>query len=361
MGQRRAAEATGSGRPDHGENLMEALIEHDIETDIITLGFAARLLLTNLDRELIVERAAENLGDFGKSDNVGIFLLEPEGQLLCPGGLIARAGVTRSFRVPAENSPIERILADKGPDYFPLAFVEGIPVPCDGAGIEKRRCLCAPLIAANNQPIGLVTFDCAADDALPPLMMQSLLLLLTIVAVALETTRLFQMAVYDGLTGLYIRRYFDLRLAEEENRVRRYGGKTAILMLDIDHFKGVNDRYGHQTGDEVLREVARIVRSSVRPALDAACRYGGEELAVIMPDTDAAGALVAAERIRQRVESQLVEGPQGPFGVTLSGGIASMDQPGAVPRMELLRRADSALYRAKEQGRNRILLWQQNP
>lgn len=333
-------------------------MDHDIEADIITLGFAARLLLTNLDRELIIERAAENLGDFGKSENVGLFLLEPEGRLLCVGGLIANGSVTRSFTVEVEGGPFKEILEEKSPETFALEHVEGIPVPCAGEGQGKRKCLCAPLIAANNQPIGMVTFDCAADASFPPLMMQSLLLLLTIVAVALETTRLFQMAVYDGLTGLYIRRYFDLRLAEEENRVKRYGGKVAILMLDIDHFKGVNDRYGHQTGDEVLREVAKIVKSSVRQALDSPCRYGGEEFVAVLPDTDAAGALILAERIRQRVGTQIMEGPEGPFNVTLSGGIAFMDQQGWLPKTELLKRADSALYRAKEQGRNQIRVWQ---
>jgi len=333
---------------------MDAPIKHDIEEDIITLGFAARLLMANLDRDLIIERAAENLGDFGKSENIGLFLLEPEGKLLCAGGLIANVAVARSLKVAVEGTPFERILADKCPDYCSLEYIEGIPAPCAGEGIAKRKCLCAPLIAANNQPIGMVTFDYTDDFTFSPLMMQSLLLLLTIVAVALETSRLFQMAVYDGLTGLYIRRYFDLRLAEEENRIKRYGGKLAILMLDIDHFKGVNDRYGHQMGDDVLREVAGIVKLSVRQALDSPCRYGGEEYVVILPDTDVSGALVLAERIRERVQNHVMQGPEGPFNITLSGGIAFMDQPGFMPRMELLKKADDALYRAKEKGRNQI-------
>jgi diguanylate cyclase (GGDEF)-like protein len=338
---------------------MEEPIQHDIEEDIITLGFAARLLMANLDRKLIIERASENLGDFGKSENIGLFLMEPEGQLLCAGGLIGNVPVTRLFKVALENTPFEQILTDKYPDYFSLQYMEGIPVPCTGDGVEKRKCLCTPLIAANNQPIGMVTFDYASDYSFSPLMMQSLLLLLTIVAVALETTRLFQMAVYDGLTGLYIRRYFDLRLAEEENRIKRYGGKLAILMMDIDHFKGVNDRYGHQQGDDVLRDVADIVKLSVRQALDSACRYGGEEFVVIMPDTDLAGAEILAERIRDSVQNHIMQGPEGPYSVTLSGGIAFMDQQGFIPKTELLKRADTALYLAKHSGRNQIQVCKQ--
>jgi diguanylate cyclase (GGDEF)-like protein len=339
---------------------MEAIVDHNLEEDIITLGFAARLLMANLDRKLIIERASDNLGDFGKSENIGLFLMEQEGQLVCAGGLIGNVGVTRSFKVALEATPFEQILADKYPNYFSLRYIEGIPVPCDGEGVEKRKCMCAPLIAANNQPIGMVTFDYTADYSFSPLMMQSLLLLLTIVAVALETTRLFQMAVYDGLTGLYIRRYFDLRLAEEENRIKRYGGRLAIFMMDIDHFKGVNDRYGHQQGDDVLRDVANIVKLSVRQALDSACRYGGEEFVVIMPDTDLAGALILAERIRESVQNHFMQGPDGNFNVTLSGGIAYMDQQGFIPRLELLKKADSALYRAKENGRNQIQVWKQD-
>ena len=337
--------------------MKEALINHNIEDDIITLGFAARLIMTNLDRELIIERASESMGDFGKSYNLGLFLLDLEGQLLCAGGLIDNAGVTRFFKVETEGTPFEHILADKYPDYFPLQYINGIPVPCAGEGVEKRRCLCAPLIASNNVPIGVVTFDYADDFSLAPLMMQSLLLLLTIVAVALETSRLFQLAVYDGLTGLYIRRYFDLRLAEEENRIKRYGGKVAILMMDIDHFKGINDRYGHQQGDDVLRDLAHILKLSVRQDLDSACRYGGEEFVVIMPDTDLAGALILAERIRESVQNHIMKNPEGDFGVTMSGGIAFMDQHGFVPRAELLKKADSALYQAKENGRNQIQVW----
>jgi diguanylate cyclase (GGDEF)-like protein len=340
--------------------MTETIINHDIEDEIISLGFAARLIMSNLDRELIIERASESLGDFGKSDNIGLFLLGKEGQLLCAGGLIAKESVTRIFTVELENTSFEQSLANKYPDYFPLEYIEGIPVPSSGIGAENRRCLCAPLIAANNQVIGMVTFDYAADFSLSPLMTQSLLLLLTIVAVALETTRLFQLAVYDGLTGLYIRRYFDLRLTEEENRIKRYGGKLAILMMDIDHFKSVNDRYGHQQGDEVLREVADIIKLSVRQTLDSPCRYGGEEFVVIIPDTDLDGALILAERIREGVQNHIMEGPEGEFNVTLSGGIAFMDQQGHIPRIELLKKADIALYRAKENGRNQIQVWKED-
>ena len=272
-------------------NTSARIANHNIEDDMITLGFAARLLLVNLDRELIIERAFESMADFGASDRIGMFVFDQEGFLACVGGLIDNGKEKRSFRIDELASPWEQIFVTKNHAYLPLAYQEGIPVPVSSDGIEGGKCLCAPLVAANNQVVGIVTFAYASDFSMPPLMMQSLILLLTIVAVALETARLFQQAIYDGLTGLYIRRYFDLRLTEEENRIRRYGGRMAILMADIDHFKRINDTYGHQLGDQVLREVADIIKLSIRKDLDSPCRYGGEEFVVIMPDTDPAGAL----------------------------------------------------------------------
>lgn len=337
---------------------MDAIIHHNIENDIITLGFAARLLLTNLERDIIIERACEAMADFGVSDRLGLFLFDQKGDLLCVGGFVQRIFQKRAFVVITEETPWDTIIDQKHDGYFSLDYEEEMPMPVYQGGTPGRKCLCSPLIAANNRMIGLVTFDHHADFQIPALMMQSLLLLLTIVAVALETARLFQQAVFDGLTGLYIRRYFDLRLTEEENRVKRYGGKLAILMMDVDHFKAINDRYGHQQGDVVLRDVADIIRNSVRKELDSACRYGGEEFVVIMPDTDLGGALILAERIRHSIQNHTFETPEGLFHVTLSGGIAFMDQTAFMPGIELLKRADNALYLAKANGRNQIQVWE---
>ena len=336
---------------------MKRIVDHNIEEDIVTLGFAARLLLTNLDRDVIIDRSFESMSDFGLSDRVGLFLYDSDEVLRCVGGDIGEEKRKCSFPVAVEGKPWERVITGKSHDYFPLEYVQDIPFPATGDGTPGRKCLCAPLVAVNNQVIGMVTFDHAEEFSLSPIMMQSLLLLLTIVAVALETARLFQQAVYDGLTGLYIRRYFDLRLVEEENRIRRYGGRMAVLIMDVDYFKGINDCFGHQQGDIVLRGIADIIKSSVRQELDSPCRYGGDEFVVIMPDTDLSGALILAERVRKSIQKHLFQSSDGPFSVTLSGGLAFMDQQGLIPRFELLKRADEALYHAKESGRNQIQIW----
>lgn len=165
--------------------------------------------------------------------------------------------------------------------------------------------------------------------------------------------KLEELSIRDGLTDLYNRREFDNRLQEEMLRARRYNKPFSVLMLDIDHFKNVNDRYGHQAGDEILIAVADLVRLSVRP-VDVACRYGGEELAVILPETTKEGARVVAERIRHTVEESLTATPQGDtIQVTVSIGLATFPHDGDTGA-QLIGAADRALYLAKQEGRNLV-------
>jgi diguanylate cyclase (GGDEF)-like protein len=125
------------------------------------------------------------------------------------------------------------------------------------------------------------------------------------------------------------------------------------MMTDIDHFKKFNDTWGHQTGDMVLREVAKIVRDSARDT-DIAARYGGEEFGVILPETDYDGAMLLAERLRARVENAVFKGPQGDLKVTLSVGVSTMPKLQPENALEMIKFADDALYICKRNGRNRV-------
>jgi two-component system cell cycle response regulator len=163
-----------------------------------------------------------------------------------------------------------------------------------------------------------------------------------------------EMAIKDQLTGLHNRRYMTRHL-DTLMKNASAGKPISFLILDIDYFKSVNDTHGHDIGDEVLREFAGRVSASVR-GIDLACRYGGEEFVVVMPDTDPGFAYAVAERLRQSVESAPfpISRQPGQLNVTVSIGIAS--SLGAVDTSEgLLRRADQALYRAKREGRNRVI------
>jgi diguanylate cyclase (GGDEF)-like protein len=160
-----------------------------------------------------------------------------------------------------------------------------------------------------------------------------------------------RLATTDGLTGLTNHRTFQARLDEHLAHAERYGKKLSLLLCDIDHFKSVNDTYGHPAGDEVLRSVARTLAREARQT-DVVARYGGEEFAIVMPETDEAGALVIAERIRERIAQLVLETDQGPLRVTMSLGLATFPGEGA-RKSQLVERADACLYHAKRHGRNR--------
>jgi diguanylate cyclase (GGDEF)-like protein len=165
--------------------------------------------------------------------------------------------------------------------------------------------------------------------------------------------RVQRLAATDDLTGLLNHRRLQEVLAREVHRAGRYGTPLALLMLDIDNFKQFNDSYGHQQGDAVLRAVADVVGSSVRE-IDSPARYGGEELAVVLPHIDLDGALTLAERIRGAIAATRVPGPDGTsLSVTVSIGVATLD-PEIPSRKELVAAADRALYHAKRGGKNRV-------
>jgi diguanylate cyclase (GGDEF)-like protein len=156
-------------------------------------------------------------------------------------------------------------------------------------------------------------------------------------------------AVTDALTGLYNRRWLDQLLPRLVARHQRSERPFSVMMLDIDHFKRVNDELGHAAGDQVLAGVAKALNAQVRPT-DLAARYGGEEMVVALPDTPLEGARIAAERLRQRIESSRFPGIER--AITVSIGVAALGPQEAAT--ELLGRADELLYRAKSRGRNRV-------
>ena len=158
-------------------------------------------------------------------------------------------------------------------------------------------------------------------------------------------------AVSDGLTGLFNHAYLLQALRQEVLRSKRHGLKAALVLLDLDDFKRVNDERGHVEGDRVLMRAAAIVRDSVRE-IDVAARYGGEEFAVLLPDTSRLGAFVVAERIRRRIEERFA---RARTPVTISGGIAVFPDDAGAPA-DLVVQADAGLYGAKAAGKNRILL-----
>lgn len=171
--------------------------------------------------------------------------------------------------------------------------------------------------------------------------------------------QLAEQAIRDPLTGLFNRRYLETVGPHELSRCTREGTELALMMIDIDHFKSINDRYGHLGGDEVLKALAGMLIDSVR-ASDVACRFGGEEFLLLLPNMGAQGAIDRAQQWRAAFEAMTVASDGDLIKATLSIGIALHPQDGS-SLQALTRAADGALYRAKEQGRNCVMLAQPEP
>ena len=172
-------------------------------------------------------------------------------------------------------------------------------------------------------------------------------------AILYEQTK--QLAVTDGLTGISNRPNMEQALQNEFERSMRYGAPLSVVLLDVDHFKGVNDTYGHQKGDEILVAVASLLKKVCRTN-DIAARYGGEEFLMILPQSNAQGAFKIAERVREEMMKMNFTGNESNFSVTTSCGVAELDRDFIKNTDQLVAIADHALYEAKNSGRNKTII-----
>lgn len=261
--------------------------------------------------------------------------LVPEGgRLPASGGLWGRA--LASSKTLIENNV--RI----NPDYIALYA-------------DTRSRLCIPLVSFG-QTLGALVLDGAEIDAFESNDVQALESVADICANAIQNAhyvdRVKQLAYLDGLTGIFNRRYFELRIIEEIERARRFNSGMAVIMADIDQFKQLNDEYGHLLGDEVLRQVSSIFSQQLRK-IDVVCRYGGEEFALLLCQTSPQHALSVAGKLCRVISTWQFPGVPQP--VTISAGAASYPEHGTT-RDALVKAADAGLYAAKQGGRNRAVL-----
>jgi diguanylate cyclase (GGDEF)-like protein len=174
-----------------------------------------------------------------------------------------------------------------------------------------------------------------------------------------KNSALSEISARDSLTGLYNRWYVMEKIDSEMNRSLRHGSPVSLIMMDIDHFKRVNDSFGHSAGDRVLRSVGQVLRDSCR-VYDVAGRYGGEEFCIVLPETRVGNTTVVAERIRERLAASRFDVGDESVVVTASIGIAgieSVEAEDGLSPLSLINRADQALYSAKHHGRNRVEMW----
>jgi len=303
-----------------------------------------------LDLEELLARVCSVIQQAFQVSHVSLCLRE-EGELVLRahhGTLTSR--IPPGGRLPSEVEPWSRILATSSTVIEKDLRTSPVSVRVFE---ECASRMSIPLVSFG-QTLGVLALHSSQPDAFRESELQSLESVADICATSIQNAhyveRVKQLAYLDGLTGIFNRRFFELRIMEEIERARRYGTGMAVIMVDIDQFKRLNDEFGHLLGDEVLRQVSSLFHQQLRK-IDVVCRYGGEEFGVLLTQTNAQHAMTVAEKLRKMVESW--QFPGVPQTVTVSAGVAAFPDHGTT-RDDLVRAADTALYAAKTAGRNRI-------
>jgi diguanylate cyclase (GGDEF)-like protein len=285
------------------------------------------------------------------TDHVSLLLLE-NGQLL----LRAHRGNLTPLLANGDFIPTEAGLTSQ-------ALVTGKTVLCNDVTqapdyvpgyAETRSEICVPLIFFGEK-LGVLVLDSKSANAFLESDITPLESVADICAAAIQNAHHFesakQLAYLDGLTGIFNRRFFEMRIVEELEKAQRYKFQLSVIMLDIDNFKRLNDEFGHLLGDEVLRQVSSILQQHLRKG-DVVCRFGGEEFAILLPQSNTDSAMEVAEKLRRTIEGWHFPGVPRP--VTVSAGTANFPEFGET-RDEVVSAADAALYLAKQAGRNCVI------
>jgi diguanylate cyclase (GGDEF)-like protein len=220
-------------------------------------------------------------------------------------------------------------------------------VPTDGRKTESGEVLARPLVAHDGSGVGFLCMLMKPEVLAGARERRLLQSLARQAAIAVENWRLYSLAMQDGLTGLFVRRYIENRLAEEVERTRRSNSRFCFMMLDVDNLKEVNDRHGHAAGDMLLKRTATAIRQSIR-AMDVAARWGGDEFAVLLPDMDLEGGLLVGRRVLDNLKSLSFVVAGATIVPSSSIGIGFCEAGNAIGASEIVGLADKALYLAKE-------------
>ncbi|MDH5639154.1 MAG: diguanylate cyclase [Nitrospinota bacterium] len=332
---------------------------HEYHMKLEKLVFFARKIYAR-DLDGIAQAMREEFTSFVRADRYSLFVVDDDGRKMRLLIHNHTEGAMDHMEVSLENSPImaearRRLTAVLETNFSESSFNTG-------ATRDKYSddfALCVPL-HVGEEFLGALNLNGNQAGFFNRLNMDLLALIGEILsaginnALRLETLR--RLAITDGLTGLLNHRSFHERLSAEFERSRRFSTPLTCVMVDIDFFKKINDKHGHQSGDTILARLADRVRGHLRK-IDIAARYGGEEFALLLPQTAAKDALVVAERIREDVAASMFDTMRGRVKVTISMGIADSSGEKIFSGAELLSRADKALYEAKRGGRNKSMIF----
>ncbi len=317
-----------------------------------TLFEVTRHLNEGADLEAVLAVIAQAACRLVSADSASVLLLDERREsLLCRAshGLERHEVDCATFRVgeglagwsAAKSSTLRLPDASSDPRFKRLP----------GQDRSIRGFCCVPLTGREGT-IGVMTVTSERAEAFDENDESILAFLAASVVKDVENARLYRLAVTDSLTGVYNRQYLSEQFPVEFERHRRYGDPLTVAIVDADHFKSINDRFGHTVGDSALRLLAHRCLETVRE-IDLVVRYGGEEFMLIFPQTNIAGGSEVAERLRERVAGEPLVSNDVRVHLTVSVGVAEMGPSDAEPKA-LIARADAALYAAKRAGRNRI-------
>ena len=352
---------------------------------LLTLKYLFRLYI-NLEmanKELsALYEVAKNLGaDLDLSNTLGlilsetkrvvnyhtgiIYLWEEEDDLLVPTAIRSPfADQLKNIYYPVGDGLIGQVAKTNQPEVVYDSKKDSELRRMPGINQFLRSLMVIPL-SVDNKLIGVVAVGKKEPYSFGPKQLQILSSLGGQAAVAMANSMLYKkiekLAITDGLTKVYNHRYFYKRIEEEAERCKRYQSPFSLIMLDLDYFKKFNDKFGHRAGDLALSNVAGILKESTR-TIDVVSRYGGEEFAVVLPETDTASAKMVAERICKAIHDSYFEVAcnQPPVHVTVSIGVATSPYD-ATDTNELIELADKALYHSKETGKNKVSVWSEIP
>lgn len=321
-------------------------------TSLKVLHEESSKLLSSLNVEVISQRLIEGAYRIAPLEIVFFMTKGKEFEIVHQVGLPPQEKNIFSFR----DTLLDMVIKNKEPFY--LSDVRNYPLAIMPFKTGKVGSVFVLPLLYERDLIGILVFLSEKINALNPYQIKLLEVLANQASTSIANARFYEeiekLAITDGLTGLFNYRHFQERLSQEFSRLKRLPEPFSLLIIDIDHFKKVNDTYGHLIGDSVLKGVADLIRVIIRN-IDIPARYGGEEFAVILIGTDAQGARNTAERLRKAIMNTTFAAEKNTFSVTVSVGIAT--SRGVTNKEEIVERADQALYQAKQGGRNRSVLW----
>lgn len=322
-------------------------------TTLKVLNEESSKLLTSLDVDIIVQSLIEGAYRIAASGIVFFIAKGKEFEILHQIGLPPQEKKVFNLK----GTLLDIVVKNKEPFY--LSDVRNYRAPIMPFKTDNVGSVFALPMLYEKDLLGILTFLSEKTNALNPYQIELLEVLgnqaSTSIANARFHAEIERLAITDGLTGLFNHRHFQERLSQEFSRLERFSEPLSILILDIDHFKEINDTYGHPVGDSVLKGVADVIKKTIRN-IDIPARYGGEEFAVIILGTGSHGALNMAERLRKAVMNRTFSAENKTFKVTISIGISTCPNDGK-RKEELIEKADKALYQAKKSGRNCSMLW----